>query len=39
MIINKEPEYTKIYSSHPAGIDSWFSWSGTPESTGVYISF
>ena len=38
-LLNKEPEYTKIYSSQPAGIDSWFSWSGTPQSTGVYINF
>jgi hypothetical protein len=35
-LLNKYPEYAKIYSSSHQGLDSWFSWSGTPQSTGFF---
>jgi len=37
-LLNKEPEYAKVYSSSPQGLDSWFSWSGTPQSTGFFVN-
>jgi len=36
-LLNKEPEYAKVFSSQPRGIDSWFSWSGTPATYGSYL--
>ena len=36
-LLNKDPEYAKVYSSSPQGIDNWFSWGGTPQSTGFFI--
>ena len=35
-LLNKDPEYAKVYSSSPQGLDSWFSWSGTPQPTGFF---
>ena len=36
-LLNNKPEYTKVFSSQPQGIDSWFSWSGTPAPYGSYL--
>ena len=37
--LNKESGEKQVgaYLSQPRGIDSWFSWSGTPKSTGFFL--
>ena len=33
-LLDKNPEYANVYSSHPQQINNWFNWSGTPKSIG-----